>query len=356
MHSSKYSRFLALLLFAGIVIGTLHFSKEVAAGIHQGILISMNTLIPSMFFFMAIAKILSEGTLIKKLPYPHCFEKLFHLDRELFSIFLLSLVGGYPVGAKLIGEEVINGRITQEEGQRMLPFSVNCSPAFLISGVSLSLWGKKLPGIILYLSQVMAALLLAITSGKGVIRRKFTPTNQISSLSIRLVAGVRAAANSMGVICIFVVLFCGIFPLLDLFPLSDTIQLLCKGLLEVTSGCQMITSKSLLSDIFLTGLFTSFGGICVHLQLTALLSESGIKMGTFLLSRICYTGLSLLFSIAGYFLWSVLSPEQVAACFLSSGQQHYEFYTVSPVSAILLGLLAAMLLLSRGKSVIIGEK
>lgn len=361
MERKRWSRLLSVLLAGETVllcVAILSNSAQIAEGVREGIDISLRTLIPSMFVFLAAANFISDSPLGRavSLPFRGIARKLFRLDPAAFTIFLLSLIGGYPVGAKLIASKIRKNQLSVKDGQRMLSFCTNCSPAFLLSGVSLGLWGTAGPGLVIYLSQVLAAVVLAVCSSfkAPAVEIRESGSREREELSSLFVGSVTSAAKSMGIICVFVVFFCGFFPFLDRLPLPEWASLLGKGLLEVTSGCQMIRGRTFLESVYLVCLFTAFGGVCVHLQLTALLYQTGIRMGPFLLSRVLYTVLSLVFTMLGCVLMNAgILPAPAADCFTSGGNFTFHLYSVSPVSSFFLLVLCSILLLFPGKSVII---
>lgn len=327
------------------LVGCILLSQDISAGISQGIHICLNSLIPSLYFFMILSNIIMNTSLCRVLarPFRLFSRRVLKLNDKLFVIFLLSLLGGYPVGAKLIGDQLKEHRISVKTGQRMMMFCVNCSPAFLICYLSLYLWDSMVIGVILYLSQVLAALLMAVLSGFRYPIPKQVPAAQGSqqdTLSAVFVSSVNQATHTMGIICSFVVTFCAAFPILDHFLSDGKLSLAIKGLLEVTAGCQGLASVSFLSSVLGAALFTSFGGVCVFLQITAIVIKSGISIWRWILSRILYTALSVLFAYLGFLL-----VRPTADCFVGNAAPlPAKWFTTSPAASFCMVLLAGMLL------------
>lgn len=361
MKTNKVNRWLPIVLLGEtglLCVAILSNSVSMADGIRQGIEICLNTLIPSMFIFLAVANFISDSSLGKQisLPFQGISRTIFHLDSASFTVFLLSMIGGYPIGAKLISSKIRRKEMSIQDGQRMLSFCTNCSPAFLISGVSVGMWGSAVPGMVIYFSQILAAVILAFCTAvrSPVVRISESDDVRSQDLSSLFVHSVNSAAKSMGIICIFVVFFCGFFPFIDRFPVPESVSLVVKGILEVTSGCQMIRGMTFSQSVYLVCLFTAFGGICVHLQLTALLYKTGIKMGKFLFQRVLYTALSLVFTGLGCYLIQLgILPSPAEDCFTGGGNFTFHLYSVSPISSFFLLILCSVLLLFPGKSVTI---
>lgn len=318
-------------------------SKEMSAGVSHGIELCINSLIPSLYFFMIVSNLIMNSRLRFYLSYPFRLlsKYIFRLDDTLFTIFLLSALGGYPVGAKLIGEKVAQGEISQETGQQMLYFCINCSPAFLISFLSVNLWNSISVGVILFAAQMLSCIVIAWVSGLGKpVRCVNTPPADRKAFPVLLVDSVNSATKSMAVICSFVLVFCALFPLLDLLPLKEGAAFYLKGFLEVTTGCEELHLFSAYSGILLAAIFTSFGGLCVLLQVFAMLAHVKINFLRVIGVRFIYCALSLTFTYLGLQLFS-----PAVACAIQQGISVIKPYTSSPAAAICMLLLSGMLLL-----------
>lgn len=79
----------------------------------------------------------------------------------------MSFVGGYPVGAKTIASLVREKKLSQETAARMLCFSVNAGPSFLIGTVGVALLGSPRLGWILLFAQIASAFLIG-----GIVSRR----------------------------------------------------------------------------------------------------------------------------------------------------------------------------------------
>ena len=106
-------------------------------GAYEGLLFCAQILIPSLFPFMVLSSFVVNcgisGILSRFLaPVTKSF---FRLPGSAGVTILLSMFGGYPVGARGIRTLLDRGLITREEGARMLCFAVGAGPAFVIFAV-----------------------------------------------------------------------------------------------------------------------------------------------------------------------------------------------------------------------------
>ena len=63
--------------------------------------------------------------------------------------FIMGIISGYPVGAKIVNKFIEDGTCTKQEAERMLAFTNNSGPLFIIGTVGISLFGDTTIGIIL---------------------------------------------------------------------------------------------------------------------------------------------------------------------------------------------------------------
>ena len=98
------------------------YANAAISSIINGITSCLTIIIPALFSFMVLSTFLLESGLyrILSIPFYPLSKYVFRIEPSLFSIFILSQIGGYPIGAKLISELVISGRITKEEADKML--------------------------------------------------------------------------------------------------------------------------------------------------------------------------------------------------------------------------------------------
>jgi hypothetical protein len=341
------SKRLSSVIFIGILCGlgiTVFFSQEISAGILKGISISLSSLIPSLYFFMVLSNFILNTKLryIISRPFRIIAKHVFHLDDTLFSIFLLSILGGYPIGAKLIADQIKQNSISPQVGEYMLNFCINCSPAFLISYLSVTLWDSIEIGLILYLSQIASCVIIAFITGrkKPIYYSSQIKSEVCSSKSIALVQSVNQATKTMVTISSFVIVFCGIFPIVQQLLPNGLTEFILNGLAEVTSGCQRLATIPAYPAVLLASAFTSFGGICVIFQITALLSGCQIRFMRWVCFRIVYTLLSVFFTYLGLQWFHPALPTMS-----QFNTAKIEFFTASPAAFAGMLLLASMLLL-----------
>ena len=106
-------------------------SQSVISSAYDAILLCVNTLIPSLFPFFVITSLLTRQLMILESRRLRPLERLLRLPNGSGATFLLSLLCGYPIGASMINEQVLQGRISGQDAKRMITFCNNAGPAFI---------------------------------------------------------------------------------------------------------------------------------------------------------------------------------------------------------------------------------
>lgn len=126
-----------LWLIAGILlicgaVGILIFPSETATGAGRGLAYCINILVPSLFPFMALSTLIVISGFAERIGrwFHRTVSVLFYLPGCAGAAIVMSLIGGYPVGAKGIAGLWKQGALTDEQAARMLCFCVNSGTGF----------------------------------------------------------------------------------------------------------------------------------------------------------------------------------------------------------------------------------
>lgn len=288
-------------------LGLLTDSAAVAEGVQRGLGICAGVLIPALFPFMVLACFLANSDIsrILSIPLTPITRHAFKLPGELGATVLLSFLGGYPVGAKMISSLLEQKRIKQETARRMLCFCVNPSPSFLISAVGVGMLLNRRAGVVLLLSQLIATLLIGLATS---FRLPVPPSAKEHPPQKRtmnaFVTAISEASNAIIGMCAYAVLFSGLMSLLNASGLPETVsrllhinpaivQAVAAGLFEVTGGSMAAARLGGEAAIIGISFCASFGGLSVICQIISLFPEENAPgFGPYLLSRLTHGCLS----------------------------------------------------------------
>ena len=93
---------LLCLIIIACALGILLFPNDVRNGASNGISYCLYTLVPSLFPFMVLSSFIIHSGISKfigKLLQP-VIQFLFYLPGSAGSVIIMSMIGGYPVGAR----------------------------------------------------------------------------------------------------------------------------------------------------------------------------------------------------------------------------------------------------------------
>ena len=265
----------ALIVF---VLLCIMYQNVISIAVYKSMERAVTRIIPSLFAMTVIC-----GLIQKCEVFSWLLTKT-KLDAIPFSLFILGNLGGYPIGAKLISECILKGDVDKSKAAKMLTFSFGCGPSFAI-GVSYAIYGNSIFGFISFASIFISNLILFIIySLTNHNTNKSIGTRNCFSTSL-VVECVSNAADSMILITAMIAAFSVIVSLLEcLFPSLFTI--LSPALLEISNVTELVRPSLMLTTALL-----AFGGVCVHMQVLALINDT-FSVKLFYLSRLIQIPLS----------------------------------------------------------------
>ncbi len=292
---------IALSLF--LFFYMLFFAKETVAAMLEGLSIGTLSVVPALFPFMVIAELLANSptlsAFLKKRGSLFC--ALFSLPPVGMIPFFFGCLCGFPVGARATAQLLENKSITKKQAAKLLCFCNNTGPAFVIAGIGLGFLHSIQHGVLLYASQIIAALILGI-----VIRSKDdrVAPSEIAVPKSRSVADAIASSALAAVKIIgFIAFFSVISTLLGKCVKNGVLLCIMSSFLEIGGAVSRIADSAfpMLIKLLLCAFAISFSGISVHLQTHSVFS-------VFPIGRLKYFGFKLLHGILSVAITSLLLP------------------------------------------------
>lgn len=273
------------LILASVMVLLLWRSAVAAEAVRRGLTLCARSVIPALFPYFVVSGLFislgfADGVGRRLEPLTR---RLFGVDGAGASAFFLGLLGGYPVGGRTVGQLYRAGRLSKDEAERLLAFCNNAGPSFILGVVGVGCFGSLRTGIYLYLVHAFSAVLVGI-----LFRKKAPVSGQKVRYSVAfepIAAFVRAvgeAAEGMVRLCGFVVFFLVILALItDLTGLNHPVLL---GLAELTTGVTALEGRP--GDLVWAAALLGWGGLSVHGQTAAVLSDTGLGLGRYFLGKI----------------------------------------------------------------------
>lgn len=260
----------------------------------------LTDVVPAMLPFFICVNYLSFSGITAYLP-----EKIFP--------FAMSVLSGYPMGAKIIGDMCRSGRTDIREAKRLVSFCSTSGPVFIIGAVGIGMLGSQKAGIIVALAHYAGAVCNGVVytaffrkrgiavSGNGL--QTAAPQGDFADAAV-------SSFKSLGIILVYIIIFMFIGDFLDeagVFDLLDSPAALCaaRGFLEMTVGCSYITASGLekIYECVFASAIISWGGLSVIGQSASMLTGTGINAGYIIITKLTH---SILAGIIALFMGTLM--------------------------------------------------
>ena len=283
----KYHNILILVILINLLILYLFNAQEVINNSLDYSILFLTKFFPVSFIFFTISSLLINNGLIETIY------KYFHINSTKLYVLILSLISGFPSGAKYTKDLLDKKLITSIEANQIIMFSHFPNPLFILGSVNLLLKSQKISWIIL-ISIILSNLIIYLyyhKSNNFIIKE--TSYNDFSTT-------LNNAINSTFQILILIYGTSLFFYLISsfitkLFISNSYLYVLVNGLFDLTNG---VFSTSILHNMIIKCLmiicFISIGSISIQIQIKSIISNTSISYKSFLKGRLISTILSIL--------------------------------------------------------------
>jgi len=309
------------ILIALFNVFLIFHAAEMVAAAKDGVQLWFNQVLPALLPFAVGANLLAGlgfirllGIIMAPIMIP-----VFNVSGAGAFALLTGLTSGYPMGAKAVAHLRETGQIGKREAQRLIAFTNNAGPLFVIGFVGTGLFGSTLAGYGLLLSHIAGAVFVGILFRflwpSEPAQKYSPPQNSDVAESFGQVLGnsIKNAMESMTLVGGYIILFCvvikalelsGFFGLLGIFVNESQVPIVtgfAAGVLEVANGAKILTQGGEVTRATLSTAATiiSFGGFSVHAQTAHFIKQTDIRFGLYLLAK-CLQAI-----VAGIICWHI---------------------------------------------------
>ncbi len=313
-------------LFILFTVFLVIFSKENFTATKNGLALWFNSVVPSLLPFFIATELLSHTSIISSIGnFLDCFMKpIFNVPGIGAYALIMGIISGYPIGAKIVTEFRNNNLCTKAECERLLAFTNNSGPLFIIATVGISLFGNVEIGILLFLAHFLGSISVGLlfrfwkmkdveTLPVSSYRKNSINSVTFSNLGEVLTNSILNSIHSVVLIGGFVVLFSviinilnniGFFyyfsyllsPILNEFGLSNSFSTaILSGIIEVTNGINLISQipmKAISTNLIITSFLLGFGGISIFLQVLSITSKSDLSIKAYFIGKLLHGTIS----------------------------------------------------------------
>lgn len=318
--------FILILFTTCLVI----FSTSNLSAAKSGLVLWANSIVPSLFPFFVATELLSHtnftyylGKILNNIMKP-----LFNVRGEGSFAFIMGIISGYPIGAKIAANFRENNICSKEECERLLSFTNNSGPLFIIGTVGISMFGNSTIGFLLLITHLLASITVGFIfrfwkhNIKYTCNKNSSYVNSNDNLTLSNLGGIignsiSSSINTILLIGGFVVLFSVIISILQksqlidilgnfiqpLFSLLHIPNNFCtgfiSGILELTNGLNIICNipaKKLSINIIIASFLLGLGGISILLQVWSTIAKTDLSIKPYILGKLLHACFSAFYT------------------------------------------------------------
>lgn len=314
-----------IIFIAGLfslIIFMICYPEETYQAAKKAISSWWTVVLPSLLPFFIAAELLLRMGGAHLLGYflEPVMRPIFHLPGSAGVAIILGYTAGFPTGAAITAGLYREGLCTKEEGERLLAFTNNASPLFIIITVCATILNRPQLGIFLAIVHYSLNLLLGILLGIFSPKRQPAATapnkknhsflsvlpQETAPLGSLCKDAVSKSLTNLAVIGGFMVAFSVLITLLHISGGENIFSLLllpfCKllgidttllpgminGFWEITLGVQTTASLNgpLADTVALIAAILAWSGVSIQMQIAAITAPAGLSLKTYFCSRL----------------------------------------------------------------------
>lgn len=298
MTKFKAKGILTLIILVAITLFIISPSMCMEATI-RGLRVWVINVVPALFPFFILTRII---IMLNQTSIP-CLDKFttkcFRTSNSGL-VYFLSLLSGYPVGAKMISSYYESGAIDKTTATKMFSFCSTSGPMFIVGTIGIGVFRDARIGYVLLVGHIIGSLLNGLLyRGKYTHKNEFKHNLTKSSLNEIMFDSI----NSILLVGGYIVFASVIIELMQISTLLPNISnLICKitpfnydavysflcGIIEITNGLILLGNVNICINIkiILASIIIAFSGICIMLQSSAFLNKIGIKKSTIFIQKL----------------------------------------------------------------------
>ncbi len=244
----KIKRNFIAIIFLSFTLGLLIFSRTNLPAVKSGLALWANSVVPSLFPFFVATELLMHTNIIQQLGIllNRFMKPIFNVRGEGAFAFIMGIISGYPVGAKIASNFRKNNICSKEECERLLSFTNNSGPLFIIGSVGILMFKNTTIGILLFITHILACITVGVIfrfwkknktssdfKNSSSSKQKSNNFATFSNLGEVLAESITSSISTILLIGGFVVIFSSIISILNA---SGLLELLSNVIAPVFNG------------------------------------------------------------------------------------------------------------------------
>lgn len=313
---NKKNLFLSLICLAVIVLLVVDPKTNIDACL-SGIKLWSSAILPALLPFFILTSLLSRLGFVQKLGsfFSPITTRLYNTPGISGYIFAMSVISGYPVGAKTTAELYENNYLSMGQACKITTFTSTSGPLFIVGTVGISMFGNAKLGYLILISHILGAFFNGILYRNTFKHEKPTSIKTYSLNSNNVLEDIMfGSIKSILIVGGYIAIFYMLITMLNNYHIfspinkfialitrsnSQNVSAITNGIIEVTRGCLDISKLNISTKkalVLCTGLI-SFGGFSIHLQALTFLKKFNMPLSYYFKSKISQTAISVLIAL-----------------------------------------------------------
>lgn len=319
MRTADYTKKITAMVTALFMLALIIFPERYIHSVSKGLNLYAVAVLPALFPFFFFTKVITSlGVTDNFRALDKPMKLLFNSPPAGGYIFLMAILSGYPVGAKMTADFYERGVITRTQAKIISAFTSTSGPLFIVGTVGISMFLSKEGGFILLISHYLSALINGLLYKNAKEKSEKTAEKVQPKITLRsgniLGDSITDSVLSVAIVGGYIAIFSMI---LDVLIDIKAIALLAKGigiilpeelsfglissLVEITRGCKelSLSGMPLKFAIPAASFAITFGGLSVTLQSMTFLAKCKIHPAYYLITK--FTQGVIAFALASLF-------------------------------------------------------
>jgi sporulation integral membrane protein YlbJ len=299
--------------------------RETVYAAGEGFALWYSVIVPALLPFFIVAELLVSlgfahflGVLLEPVMRP-----VFKLPGAASLVVAMGFTSGFPIGAVLTRRLYEDKLLTGPEAERVISFTNNSSPLFILGAVGVGMFNSPLIGGILALSHYLSNILVGLIHGLHVsrdIKTKRRPMKILFQAALQALAdnknndppgkllsdSVKNSINNILAIAGFIIIFSVLTRMLSVWGIMNILSLILKkifffwqlpaqvsygmsmGLFEITIGSKAIASaitKDIFIEVMAVSIVLAFSGFSIIAQVMGVAAGLPVRLSFYLKSR-----------------------------------------------------------------------
>ncbi len=336
----NYSRVFFLIIILILTTFMIINPQETVTAAGMGFKLWFSILLPALLPFFIVAELMVSlgfvnflGVILEPVMRP-----IFRLPGCSSLVVVMGFTSGFPIGAILSRKLYDENLLTADEAERLVSFTNNCSPLFILGAVGVGMFASPLAGYLLafshYLSNILVGIIWRFRGSSQIIstfRREhsllqeacqaFLQHQNTRGIGVLLGDAIKNSLNNILAIAGFVIIFSVLTRMLSVWGIMDGIASLLTysfkafslpypvayglgmGMFEITLGTRTVvlaTQADFLYKLAAVSIILAFSGFSIITQVMSIMAGTAVRLSFYMLSRLIQIMLSLVITLLTY--------------------------------------------------------